>query len=74
MGCEKMKRCPFFAKFKDNFGKHYQVIIQSYCQGKLSDMCKRKKYESEEGGLAPGNLCPSGHYSKGQNGYLTLVN
>ncbi len=71
MGCEKMKLCPFFAEFKDGFGSHYQVMIQSYCQGVLSDMCKRKKYESVEGGLAPENLCPSGHYSKRLTGQHT---
>lgn len=66
MGCEKMKQCPFFSEFNDGVGKHYQAMIKSYCQGVLSDMCKRKQYEASGGSLAPLNLCPSGHYSKRQ--------
>lgn len=66
MGCENMNKCPFFSKFKNSFGEHYQAMVQSYCQGILSDMCKRKKYETMEGGLVPDNLCPNGYYLKRQ--------
>jgi hypothetical protein len=66
MGCENMNKCPFFSKFNKGLDEHYQVMVQSYCHGILSDMCKRKEYETTEGGLAPENLCPSGYYSKRQ--------
>lgn len=64
MGCDRLNSCSFFTKFKNDTNQLYQLMIQSYCNGCLSVMCKRKEYETKESEAAPGALCPSGYYSE----------
>jgi hypothetical protein len=64
MACERLHRCPFFAKYKDDLGQQYQLLLRSYCHGILHETCKRLEHERRTGELAPVNLCPTGHRYK----------
>jgi hypothetical protein len=65
MECERLNRCPFFAKFKNELGpQQFQLLIKSYCKGILMETCKRLAYEKHNGEPAPANLCPSGFQYK----------
>ena len=66
MECERLNRCPFFAKFKNELApQEFQLLVRSYCKGALMEICKRLDHENRTGEPAPANLCPCGYYYRG---------
>ena len=61
MPCEKLEKCPFFLKYKDELGAtDYKLITEHYCEGHLMERCARLAYERSKGEKAPDNLSPTG--------------
>jgi hypothetical protein len=61
MPCEKLEKCPFFEKHKDELTPtDYQLMVDYYCKGTLMKHCARLVYESTMDEKAPANLSPTG--------------
>ena len=56
--CEHIESCVFYHA-RDN-SKIRQLLKETYCEGELYEVCRRKKFEEEKGCVAIAELGPNG--------------
>lgn len=62
MLCKRSENCVYYNTQRDNStSKQYRLLIESYCEGQLQSMCRRKLYEDEFSKTAPDNIAPNGY-------------
>jgi len=63
MDCEKLVKCPFFEKFKEDEEVVKNGWIRMFCCSKdKSESCERKKYFKANGESPPPNMTPKGTF------------
>jgi hypothetical protein len=62
MLCDQHGSCEFYDLHKHaKSTEHHQMLITSYCKGSLQIICRRIKFQKENGEEAPHELCPNGY-------------
>ena len=62
MICERHETCAFFNTYKNNIStRQYELLLNTYCEGKLQAMCRRMKWRTEKNEEPPADLCPNGY-------------
>ena len=66
--CERSKLCVFYITHNKHQldSKLRQLLIETYCEGDLHDVCRRKIYEEETGTTPLADFGPNGYSFKGQ--------
>jgi hypothetical protein len=61
--CEHFKSCAFYQTHnkKQSESKLNQLLIETYCEGDLHEVCRRKGYEEEMGAAPLADLGPNGY-------------
>lgn len=60
--CDRIKICEFYRA--QDADKMRQLLIEAYCEGEFSEVCRRKKFEDEQGCVALADLGPNGYSIK----------
>ncbi len=63
VACANHGNCPFLNILPSDIvaEKQYGLLIKSYCQGTLHEICRRKQYESEYQETPPADMSPNGY-------------
>lgn len=62
MTCKHSENCSYYNTDKDKTtSKQYSLLVESYCEGQLQSICRRKLYENEFCKTAPENMAPNGY-------------
>jgi len=62
--CSHKDNCAFYLTYnkgKDT-DKKFQLLIDTYCNGSLKEICRRKAYKEETGFAHIADLSPNGHH------------
>ncbi len=61
--CDQYKSCAFYRTHKKTpkNNKLHQLLIDTYCEGDLHEVCRRKGYEEEMGSAPLADLGPNGY-------------
>jgi hypothetical protein len=67
--CDCSKSCVFYSTYNKHQldSKLHQLLVATYCEGDLQDVCRRKRYEEETGITPQADFGPNGYSIKGQN-------
>lgn len=62
MPCECTESCAYYniQRYKST-SRQERLLVESYCEGRLQSMCRRRLYEEEFCHVAPDNLAPNGY-------------
>ena len=58
--CPHFQHCEFVLTYIAKVKPHWDDFITHYCQGSFQDLCIRKKWFSEQRGIPPVDLMPTG--------------
>lgn len=62
MPCEYSDNCIFYRTYRyKSDSKKVSMLAESYCEGNLQAMCRRKAYQKEFGKEPPPGLAPNGY-------------
>lgn len=62
MICELSKTCIYYNTHRyKSTSKQYSLLVESYCEGQLQSMCRRKQYKDEFYKAAPEDMAPNGY-------------
>ncbi len=62
MTCKLSENCTYYNIYRHKTtSRQYSLLVESYCEGQLQLMCRRKQYEEEFSKLAPDDLAPNGY-------------
>ena len=61
--CDQCKSCAFYRTHNKTpyTSKLHHLLIETYCEGDLHEVCRRKGYEEEMGTAPLADLGPNGH-------------
>lgn len=61
--CNRSKACAFNRTYNKNPNNNmlHQLLIETYCEGDLHDVCRRKGYEEDMGSTPLADLGPNGY-------------
>ena len=67
--CDHSKSCAYYRTHNTppNTSKRHQLLIDTYCEGDLHEICRRKKYEEEMGDVPLAELSPNGYSAYGHH-------
>ena len=62
MLCKRSENCIYYNTYRyKSPSKQSILLVQSYCEGQLQSVCRRKQYEESFSKAAPENLAPNGY-------------
>ena len=61
--CDQYKSCAFYRSHNKNpyISKLHHLLVETYCEGDLHEVCRRKGYEEEKGTAPLADLGPNGY-------------
>lgn len=59
--CPHFKDCEFVLTHVSRVKPHWDDFVTHYCHGSFQDVCKRKGWIKEHGGVPPVDLMPTGN-------------
>lgn len=62
--CINKNNCAFYLTYNkgNDTEKKFLLLIDTYCNGDLKEVCRRKAYEEETGFVHIAELGPNGHH------------